>query len=412
MNKSLTKSFIALFLTAVLIVLQWAPAKAISVSDLQKQKAYQEALVAQKAKDAAAKQKQAAALKDQINYVADQIDSTQDAVTTTSGQILGTEKTIADLELQIIERESEIDRQKEKMSDVISSWYMEGNSGLLEAVVGANSLNDVISQKQYYDSIRQQLQASIEQVNALKTELETEKSAKDSTLAQLSDLKNNQVSQMGYLQDRKSLKNRLLTDTNAAVTQLESEKKAAQAYASQLQSKIDAISASYSSGGDVIQGSNSWYYSQNDPAWGSHRIGRYATIGQIGCFLTSLTMVAKHAGVNITPLSAANNSSFDTSGGGRDGSLYSFPYTTYSRDIPIDWNVVNREIDAGRPIILGVSIYSRSGQLVSFGQPYSVSHYVVAYARSDGKYIMNDPWALGRSYGKGNVKTYRTVSVR
>lgn len=417
MNKNF-KSIISVILFVVLVALQSAPTFAVSVSDLQKQRQYQLDQAAKAKKAAEEKKKQADALKGQINYVEDQIDSTQQAITGTSSQISSTEKSITDLESQIREKESEIDRQKEKMSEVISSWYMEGESGLLEAVVSADNLSQVISKKQYYDSIRQQLQTTIEQVNQLKADLEADKSIKNSQLTELSEMKNNQVAQASYLQDRKLLKSRLLTDTTSAVSQLESEKKAAEKSAAELQAKIDEMSAQLSSaysggvrqqGGDIMPTYGSWYQAQ---------LGNYTRLGSspyqsvnihnYGCYITSLAMVATYYGKPVTNTQIATTlGSFSS-----DGYLRGMPPIgiTVGTSNHINKSLLDSELDGGHPVIAGVLLDSFRGKRHPNydSDGHGFDHFIVITSRSGGKYYMHDP-ARGRGYRFSDIVAIRIV---
>lgn len=380
-------------------------ARADALSDLQNQL---KALQNQKKKNTAAieqKQREIDNLKQQITSVNSQIDNTESAITSTEKQISNTNSAISDLEKEIAKQQSMLDAQQESMSKVLSSWYMEGDSSLLEAMIASDNISEMINKQQYYESVRRQVETTIEGIRQIKDDLSDQKTAKERKLAELSDLRSSQSNQKIYLEGRKALKNQLLSNSTSAVTNLQEEQKETESMISSLQVKIDRIrAASIGSGGDLVSAPDaSWYFRQDDSRWSSYRMGNYATIGLYGCLLTSLTMIANYYGSSYTPMTAAGNSAF-VHGGYNDGALISTSIVRDGGSQPINWNVVDEQLAANHPVVVGVALG------VDMGNSYGVSHFVVVKSKlGSGKYAIQDPLGENRGYAKSQVKAMRIV---
>lgn len=408
--KNLHKNLIMTVVCLISFNLAFAPtffAYAVpSITDLNAQKKALEEKAKQAAAAQAQKEKEAAALSGQITYVNNQITQTQSAIISTDNQVSATQKKIAELGESISVEEANLVSEQKTMDRVIASLYMEGDSGLLESLLSSNSISEAITNQQYYESIQQQVEGTIQRITKIKTDLSDQKNQKDKQLADLTNLKISQIDQKKFLEGRKSLKSELLSDAKTAVQSLEAEQTAAKAAIADLQARIDRIkAASIGAGGDLVSANDaSWYYRQTDERWASEKLGLYATIGDYGCLLTSLTMVAKFYGKNYTPLSALNSSSFVRTWGRNDGALISTSIVNDGKSQPVDWSVIDNELANGHPVIVGVALG------VDMGNSYGVSHFVVIKSKiGTDKYAMHDPLGDARGYRKSQIKAMRII---
>lgn len=401
--KLLNKIVIVLLL--LMTFSQATTAFALTAAQLKAQKDYYAAQAAAAAAAAEKKRQQAAVVAQQIQNVSTNITQTQAAMAVTDTQLSQTQAAIDDLKKQIAEQESNLAAEKDKLNNVVTSLYMEGDNGLFESVLASDSLSEIITTQQYYESIGQQINSTIAKIDQLKAELKIKKDEADAQLAQLTGLRQSQAENNNYLASQKTMKTRLLSDTNNAISDLQDEQKVAEQKVAELQAKIAQIrSSSSGGGGDLISGSAGYYFQQNDGRWNDYKIGRYATIGDYGCLLTSLTMISDYYGNNYNPMTAAQVSSFNRSGGSNDGALISTPIVHDYGSRGIDWDEVDSELSSGHPVVLGVALG------VDMGNSYGVSHFVVALSKlSDGRYTMLDPLGSGRGYYKSQVKAYRVV---
>lgn len=379
---------------------------ATSITDLNAQKKALEEKAKQAAAAQAQKEKEAAALSGQITYVNNQITQTQNAIVGTDNQVVATQTKIAELGDSISTEEANLASEQNTMDKIIASLYMEGDSGLLESLLSSSSISEAITNQQYYESIQQQIEGTIQRITKIKADLSNQRDQKDKQLADLTNLKVSQVDQKKFLESRKVLKSELLSDTKSTVVALEAEQADAKAAIADLQARIDRIkAASIGAGGDLVSVTDaSWYYRQTDERWASEKLGLYATIGDYGCLLTSLTMVAKFYGKNYTPLSALDKSSFIRSWGRNDGALISTSIVSDGKSQPVDWTVIDNELANGHPVVVGVALG------VDMGNSFGVSHFVVIKSKiGTDKYAMHDPLGENRGYKKSQIKAMRII---
>lgn len=397
------KRMIASILCLVFILLP-VHAMALTQAELQRQKQYYAAQAEAARQKAAQKTQEAALVKNQISNIDGQIDQTENAIVQTSGQISETQGKISDLEKAIKEQEDNLAQEKEKMHRVVVSWYMEGdNGGLFEAVLGSNSLSEVTTKEQYYESIRQEIDGMINQIDKLKEQLKGQKGEQENQKTTLEAMKDDQEARQKNLESSMAYKNQLLNYTNSTITDLKTQEAQAQARIAQIDSQIRALSAT-SRWGDQIVSSNdsSWYFTQTGNQ--THLGNSPYTVSQYGCLITSIAMLSRYYGGSATPTSiASNTSNFD-----REGYLLvSSPSGTgvnVGSSQSVNWNTLDEEIRNGHPVI--VSIYLPSVGAVNRD---GSSHFIVIKGKSGNQYLMHDPIGNGRGYNISQVRSMKIV---
>jgi Peptidase_C39 like family len=127
---------------------------------------------------------------------------------------------------------------------------------------------------------------------------------------------------------------------------------------------------------------------QQDGAWGGAPLGSSPTdtIASAGCAITSVTMLLRYYGMNTDP--GAFNSWLNGNGGYANNdqliwgavTSYSAGRVTFSGWLGPDMNVIDGELDAGRPVVAEVSLGGNQ-------------HFVLltGYSTGDGL-TANDPW--------------------
>jgi hypothetical protein len=130
------------------------------------------------------------------------------------------------------------------------------------------------------------------------------------------------------------------------------------------------------------EGSNGWFFSQRDPRWCKQAIGNSNdSIGEVGCYLTSVSMIFKKHGQGTSPSSMAGNSanfSVNTAMMRRPPPIPSgFTY----KESRYGTAVIDEELRQGRPVIVHVTVNNGYG-----------GHFVVLFEGENGKYKMHDPW--------------------
>lgn len=205
------------------------PAFSAALDDFYKQRDYYSNQADKAKKQADQKTTEANTLQTQITSVQQDIDQIQESLTKTESDINSTQGSISSLEAEIKTEEDNLAVENEKQGKLVASWYMEGEDGLLEAVISSESLSDMMDQQQYYDSIRQQIELKVERIDQLRAELQGKKDEESIKLRNLSDLKSSQSTQKDSLENKQWAKRRLLTDTNNMIAQLKEEERQAEA---------------------------------------------------------------------------------------------------------------------------------------------------------------------------------------
>lgn len=228
-KNQITKKLLIIMMAAFLLIQFSIPALAATLDDYYKQRDYYSSQAEAAKKEAEQKAKEAAEVKNQISYIDSEISNTEKSLSSTENSINSTEGKIEELKGKIKNEEDNLAREKEKMGKLLSAWYMEGEDGLLTALLGSDSISKMIDQQQYYDAIKQQVQDSVDKIEQLKAELSQEEAAQNLQLQSLSDLKESQETQKESLESRNWAKRRLLSDTQNMIAELKEEQKNAEA---------------------------------------------------------------------------------------------------------------------------------------------------------------------------------------
>lgn len=209
----------------------------------------------QKASDLA---KQADYLNKQISNLDAQIADNQKALDQTIVQVNETQAKIEELKVKIKAAEDELAAENEKLNQIIAAWYMEGDdSSMTSAILSSNTLSEVVTKQEYYDSIKQQIDSTIEKINQLEADLNGQKAEQDAKKAELTKL---QAQQEGYLrssQYQQNTKVTLLSGTNQ-------QKQDYLQQASKLSAEADRVSAAEeaarrAAGGNTQEGGTGGY---------------------------------------------------------------------------------------------------------------------------------------------------------
>lgn len=214
------------------------------------------------------------------------------------------------------------------------------------------------------------------------------------------DLKKQQTN----LSSQKAAKAALLAAT-------QSDEKKYQSLLSQAKAQFDRFRRFTTSQGGATILSNqtrcdSWgcYYNQRDSQWGNMYLGGTSYLMKdSGCFITSVAMLANHAGKNILPSDIAQLSAAVTSGGDL---RWSFSVNGVNVSIA---SAASSELDQrlnNGPVIAG---------LHGWNQP--PDHFIVVLRKEGDKYIMHDPFLengnnrpLTDRYSVSDITTLRLVS--
>jgi hypothetical protein len=150
-----------------------------------------------------------------------------------------------------------------------------------------------------------------------------------------------------------------------------------------------------------------WYMNQRDERWGRVCIGTTCSfsnpsfVWRYGCLITSVAMLQKKNGTDITPREIASNQSFFF----QDLMLLPWPsqsgfkFTHYGRNL----GLIDSELSSGRPVIVEL-LFSNKSQ-----------HFIVLKSKDGSDYVMNDPWfgpdlKFSSHYSFSNINSVSTYT--
>ncbi|MDO8513475.1 MAG: C39 family peptidase [bacterium] len=393
------KGVITLMLFTILLAFLPVSAYGATLDELEQQRIE----AAQRANDL---KKQAAEKTNQVDDLATitqklskQISDLQYRINSLQNKININEKSITETESQIQQKQAELEINMQKQAEAIRTLYVVGRKSTLETLITSNSLSETVARKQYLSALSGKIESMMKEIKQLKKDLEAKKvdlqKRKEDLIGQREQVKIQQAD----LLNQKQIQNRLLNDTKNALADLQSQQRAMQRQVADIRQKIQALSAQKNWGNGIISDTDlSWYQTQTG---NSASLGPY-TINDSGCLITSIAMVATFYGTWVTPTTIAGSGYI-----GSDG-LVPSPFTGYGvrvdRGVPVDWSVVNSDLDSNRPVI--VSLFIPGFESINSD---GSSHFIVLKGRSSDKYIMHDPIGTGRSYSLSQVRSMKRV---
>ncbi len=336
-------------------------------------------------------------LNTQIQYLDSQYQLTLLKINQTETSISNLEKEIASLNVEIGKLEKEIDQLSATyISQIIQSYKLQKKYPSF-AYLLLDNLNTFLEQHQYSSAIQANSKQNLIDRETVRYNYDTQKTAKEKKQTELETLQKTLASQKISLANQKFAKDQLLKTTEAEYNQVQQQLAALKSFASSVGGNTCLDS---SPGG----GSDGNFYSQRDPQWCKKYIGiSNDTIGSVGCFISSVSMVYKKLGHDITPLSYASNPS--NFWGNTAYMVAPSPPSGYTyKQVSYSANTVDNELKAGRYVIAQVKMANISGM-----------HFIVIISGSGGNYKIHDPWFgadqnFSDRYSTGLIMSLRLIT--
>jgi len=320
-------------------------------------------------------------LSNQIKLLDSQYQLTLLKITQTENSIKTLEKEISQLSVEIGKLEIQINNLSETYINQTVENYKLQKKVPSFAYLFSSNINAFLEQHQYISAIQKSSRKNLIDMETIRANYDEQKTAKAKKQAEMEDLKKTLASQKNSLNSQKASKNNLLESTK-------NDEKKYQQLLSEAQSQLAALkSFSSSVGGSTCldtspgAGSDGNFYSQRDPRWCNQYIGNsHDTIGSVGCYISSLSMVYKKLGSGTTPSAyAANSGNFwgNTAymATPNSPSGYTYKQTSYNS------GTIDSELQAGRYVIAQVKMSTVVGM-----------HFIVIIGGSNGNYKIHDPW--------------------
>jgi peptidoglycan hydrolase CwlO-like protein len=324
--------------------------------------------------------KQKNTLSSEIQYADTQIYLTTARIYETELKIKQTEEEIISLGEKIEGLNTSLDYLGKVLIKKIVEGYKRKETTIVDLVVDSNNAMSLSNQLKYIQIAQDNDRRIAFQVQTAKNNFEEQKALREKKKIELAALQITLNNQKVSLNNQKAAKQRLLdvtkNDENTYQTLLEKARQELSGFSSFVNSTGDTGLKSFGNG------SNGWYFSQRDPAWGNMTLGNSNyPVWEAGCAISSVAMVCKKYGQSISPASIANdNSQFYSSSGYllNDG----FNCDGKSQEwIGASKDSIKSYIDRGIPIILRLYASSVSGL-----------HFVVGWKFDGDELIIHDPY--------------------
>lgn len=159
------------------------------------------------------KQQQAATLENQLEVLDDNIAATEAELKAKQAEIEERNLTIKDLEEKIRRREEDIGRVKKQVSALLLTLHQYDERGTLALLFAYKSFSEFFERTKFIEELQTNLQRTLNDVQAMKKELEDEKRGVEQERDALAKLKNELEQEKQGLSEQQSTKTYLLGET-------------------------------------------------------------------------------------------------------------------------------------------------------------------------------------------------------
>ncbi len=338
-------------------------------------------------------QSKASTLTGQIAYYDDQIKLT-------TLKISQTEELIKSLTGKIETLEENLAKRSQVLESQVVAGYKAGSMDPLPMLLSSSDFSQAVSKFKYLQIIQSHNRKYI---------YETQK-----TQSNYSSQKDLIAQSQKKLQSQKISLSSVRAERDSLLRQTKNDEVTYQKLLSQAVAERNALkSFAKSKGGSILPPQASpdgWYFNQRDERWGRDCIGSTcgsnspSYVWEVGCLITSVTMLHKKNGADVTPLSYVHNSSYFF----QDLLLVPWPTQSgfrFSRYGGKNLSLIDSEVGAGRPVIVEITSSAALGG----------RHFLVIKGKSGSNYIMNDPWegpdlTFQSYYSTGNIISVSTYT--
>lgn len=316
----------------------------------------------------------ARSLSSEIGVMDNQIKLTEARIEKTKQDIEVLLKDIGITEGKVSNLEKDIGSSSKALLGRIAAVYEIGRADPWQIFLTSSNISSFMTRLKYLKIVQIYDKRKVYAAEQSKVNYENQQDILEEKQKEAEELNIQLEEYTAQLDTDKQSKQRLLSDTQGSEANYQRLLAAAKA---QLAGFAKFVT---SQGGGILPPQPSpdgWFYNQRDERWGNNGIGTSGEpVWKYGCLLTSVAMVLKQRGENVTPAEIAGNSSYFFS-------AYMLAPWLQGRFTSI-WNndtgAIDSRLSSGKPVIVGLN----AGQ---YG-----THFVVLKSGSGGNYIMNDPW--------------------
>jgi peptidoglycan hydrolase CwlO-like protein len=347
--------------------------------------------------------KQEDSLSSQIDVVDNQIQLTQYRINAVKEEINESKKDISNATKKIKTLEGSLNDVTKVLLSRIRASYQAGEIEPLRVMLSSSNIKEYLLRQNYLKIVQEHDQELLYNTQQAKVDYANQKNLLESKRKKILALQTQLEDYTTELDKEKQTKEDLLqiakNDEGNYQKQLAEARR-------QVASMKSFATSRVGTGGSILPPQASpdgWYYNQRDERWGKSLIGASSDqVWEVGCLITSVSMILKKRGEDVTPGSTASISSY-------------YAFSTAAMKIP--WAGGKFQSQWGNYNSIGDSIDNKlqSGEAVIVGLNVTTNsvgtHFIVLKSGSDGNYIMNDPWYgpdlnFSDYYSTGNIFQY------
>jgi cell wall-associated NlpC family hydrolase/Skp family chaperone for outer membrane proteins len=157
-------------------------------------------------------------LHEKLDVILDDITDIMVKIDDTNAQIAGVQAKVSAKEAEILAIQAELDIKTKEYGDRLRAMYMQGNTGLIDAILGSESLADLIARADAIIKIAKIDKQMLDEINALKADLEVQKEALQAEIATLNDLNLQNEADLAAVKVKQD-------ETNVVLAEMETEEK-------------------------------------------------------------------------------------------------------------------------------------------------------------------------------------------
>lgn len=322
-------------------------------------------------------------LANQIKILDSQIQLNILKINQTENSVNTLEKEIDILTAKIIGLDSYLNQLSSAFIHQINQNYKLQKRIPFISILLTSKLNNFLEQYKYATMIQKNSQDSLINLETARVNYDLQKQEKSKKQQELEGLQKKLADQKLTLARQKVAKDTLLISTK-------NDEKKYQQMLSYAQSQLNALrNFSQTEGSSCLTsspggGSDGQFFSQRDPKWCGQIIGLsndpLDTIGKVGCYISSVSIVFKKLGMEINPSAYAYNPSNFSGRSAWMNDPVPPPGYVYKK-VNYSSNVIDNELKNNRYVIAQILMKNISGM-----------HFIVIIGGSNGNYKMHDPW--------------------
>lgn len=330
----------------------------------------------------------------QSNITQLKITQAEKDVNTLETEIFGLTQNINSLDVQLNQLTSTY------IDQIVENYKLSKRTPQFSIFTKSN-FNDFLNQYKYAATVQENSQNTMVKMETTRTNYDLQKTAKEEKQKELEIIKASLAKQKANLVKQQATKNQLMESTK-------NDEKKYQQLLAEVQSQLSALKSFSSNAGSSClssspgTGNDGNFYSQRDPRWCKQRMGNSSdSIGAVGCYISSISMVYKKIGSDITPSAYALDSSnfwLNTAYANNPTPPSGYTY----KSLKYSSSAVDDELKAGRYVIAQMRMYGTAAGM----------HFIVIISGSDGKYKVHDPWYGPDMDFSTHYSTSQIMSIR